>query len=191
MNGFDYLFNPALWGFLAFPLLMVVVLVVVLLSGPAKRVAESGGATGSAIRAARAAGPKEGWSGYVIGAVMLVLIFGLGGYVLSTLGASQDKVDARTPASSNASAAEAYIGDDGRVWGVTYLSDDGEWVDPDMMRTQNDEGLAGYISVEEMYAAQDAAFAELDGPGAAEREIPLYDESGEVVGSYTVKVRAV
>ena len=188
MINLDSLLNPVLWGLISFPLLMVVALAVALLKKPAKRVTESDGAVGSAVRKAQAAGPKEGWSGYIIGAVTLAIILSLSFYVFSQIDSAQKEAEARTPASSM-SGTDTFIGADGRVWGSYYPNDEGEMTEPDMLRTKNDEGVTGYISVDEMYAAQKAAFAELDGPGTIQREIPLYDESGEVIGSYTVTVR--
>lgn len=53
MISSSMLFSPALWGILAFPLLMIIVLAVALLKKPASRAGKSDSAVGSAIRKAR------------------------------------------------------------------------------------------------------------------------------------------
>lgn len=63
-------------GLLFFPICLVVTFVVVVLKKPIRNFVRSRPALEDRYQRIKAAGPKEGWSGYVLTAVVMLFLFG-------------------------------------------------------------------------------------------------------------------
>lgn len=65
-----------------FPICLVSTLVIVLLKKPIRNFVGSRSALEDRYQKVKAAGPKEGWSGYVLTAVVMLFLFGSAAMIL-------------------------------------------------------------------------------------------------------------
>ena len=109
-----------------------------------------------------AAGPKEGWSGYVILAIVLLWLAVMAGLLFVSI-ESGDPRDRKPSVQGSLEHAE-------------------------MMYIEMDGGGYGYISESAMNDAIDELIQSGQIPG--EVQIPAYSDDGEIIGEYTVRVEA-